>query len=146
MPGLCLFLCWAWGTGTVPALGVLLLLILVPFLPLKVYLFVSGEHWLTAAPQRWAQGLLQEPPRVWLGTPPCQQGAACPSPVVPPSKAPCPVSAGDVLFQMAEVHRQIQNQLEEMVSAQPGMPGSLSVGKAFLCLVQMTPAPLAWIC
>lgn len=36
------------------------------------------------------------------------------------------VVLGDVLFQMAEVHRQIQNQLEEMVStcwcrgAQPG--------------------------
>uniref|UniRef100_A0A8C5X9S8 IMD domain-containing protein n=1 Tax=Malurus cyaneus samueli TaxID=2593467 RepID=A0A8C5X9S8_9PASS len=29
---------------------------------------------------------------------------------------------GDVLFQMAEVHRQIQNQLEEMVSAHPGVP------------------------
>lgn len=28
----------------------------------------------------------------------------------------CPVLLGDVLFQMAEVHRQIQNQLEEMVS------------------------------
>uniref|UniRef100_A0A8C9NIH4 BAR/IMD domain-containing adapter protein 2 n=1 Tax=Serinus canaria TaxID=9135 RepID=A0A8C9NIH4_SERCA len=50
---------------------------------------------------------------------------------------------GDVLFQMAEVHRQIQNQLEEMVSAQPGVPGSLAVGNAFLCLVQMPPAPMA---
>lgn len=28
----------------------------------------------------------------------------------------CPLSAGEVLFQMAEVHRQIQIQLEEMVS------------------------------
>lgn len=28
----------------------------------------------------------------------------------------CPLPAGDVLFQMAEVHRQIQIQLEEMVS------------------------------
>lgn len=31
--------------------------------------------------------------------------------------SPCP---GDVLFQMAEVHRQIQNQLEEMVSRAQG--------------------------
>lgn len=63
-----------------------------------------------------------------------------------PSHPPCPVSAGDVLFQMAEVHRQIQNQLEEMVSAQPSMSGSLVVQNAFLCLVQMTAAPLVWIC
>ena len=35
----------------------------------------------------------------------------------PQAPSPCLVFAGDVLFQMAEVHRQIQNQLEEMVSA-----------------------------
>lgn len=40
----------------------------------------------------------------------------------PPSLSPCLssslclLSAGEVLFQMAEVHRQIQIQLEEMVS------------------------------
>lgn len=39
---------------------------------------------------------------------------------LPPSFLSChPTFPGDVLFQMAEVHRQIQNQLEEMVSPSP---------------------------
>lgn len=37
-----------------------------------------------------------------------------------PSRLPLSLCAGDVLFQMAEVHRQIQVQLEEMV----GIPSS----------------------
>lgn len=77
-------------------------------------------------------------PWVWLGIPPCQQGAACPSPGMSPelsaSNPSCVLSAGDVLFQMAEVHRQIQNQLEEMVSAQPSVPGSLLVQMLFPAL------------
>lgn len=36
----------------------------------------------------------------------------------------CLLCAGDVLFQMAEVHRQIQNQLEETVSPSPNVPGA----------------------
>lgn len=41
--------------------------------------------------------------------------------LLPPSFLSChPTFPGDVLFQMAEVHRQIQNQLEEMVS--PSLP------------------------
>lgn len=41
-----------------------------------------------------------------------------------PSFLSChPTFPGDVLFQMAEVHRQIQNQLEEMVSPSPPTVG-----------------------
>lgn len=40
----------------------------------------------------------------------------------------CHPPPGDVLFQMAEVHRQIQNQLEEMVSDGPrAVPGGMAV-------------------
>uniref|UniRef100_A0A663M797 IMD domain-containing protein n=1 Tax=Athene cunicularia TaxID=194338 RepID=A0A663M797_ATHCN len=63
---------------------------------------------------------------------------------------------GDVLFQMAEVHRQIQNQLEEMVSAlspargalrlAPGSAGVAAEQKGFPGLVWVMPAPLKPIC
>ena len=60
---------------------------------------------------------------------------------------------GDVLFQMAEVHRQIQNQLEEMVRPSPrggpraagpagtGGPGGLAFG-----LLSSTPPGTSWLC
>lgn len=59
-------------------------------------------------------------PTVWLQTPSHQWGAPRPGVSLSSApRAPFPrfVFPGDVLFQMAEVHRQIQNQLEEMVSA-----------------------------
>lgn len=89
-------------------------------------------------------------------------GCHLPQPwVVPPSsvpQAPFPrlVFAGDVLFQMAEVHRQIQNQLEEMVSAPAwvcwalrlatGSAGVAAEQNGFPHFDRVTPAPLKWIC
>lgn len=50
----------------------------------------------------------------------CQRRSAEPEvsllPSLTVSRLSCVLSAGEVLFQMAEVHRQIQIQLEEMVS------------------------------
>lgn len=59
-------------------------------------------------------------PTVWLQTPSHQWGAprwGVSLSSAPQAPLPRFVFPGDVLFQMAEVHRQIQNQLEEMVSA-----------------------------
>lgn len=87
------------GQGCPWVLGSRCCLSLFPFMLHKACVFVQVSRrkiCSPTAPRRWAPGILQDHPWVWLQTPPCWWGATCPSHGVSPPKlgasSPLPMS------------------------------------------------------